>query len=151
MRYWCLVTSKSNWNICKENQVFGLDYRYFITLKKYLKKGDKAIVYSHGGDFVAEIDVSSNFYYDSESLGWTKKKRNYLFHYRFKIKMVKEGKLHISFSTKEKEEKAKHTGPNPIDNIIFIADKGRTWNIYFQVSIISISKKDFGFISRNLK
>ena len=53
MRYWCLVTSKENYKICKENNVWGLDYRYYITLKKFLKKGDKAVVYSHGGDFVA--------------------------------------------------------------------------------------------------
>lgn len=74
MRYWCFITSKENWKVCKEKCAWGLDYRYFITLKKFLKEGDKAIVYSHGGDFVAEIEVKSDVYYDSEHIGWKKTK-----------------------------------------------------------------------------
>ena len=41
--------------------------------------------------------------------------------------------------------------PNFIDNIVFIADKGRTWNQYLQVSIISITKEDFETISKAIK
>ena len=59
--------------------------------------------------------------------------------------------LHISFSTDEdKNGKVLHSNPNPIDNIIFIADKGRTWNIYFQVSMLPIPKEDYEFIFSNL-
>ena len=150
MQYWCLVTSKENWSVCKENNVWGLDYRYYITLKNFIKKGDKAIVYSHGGDFVAEIEIDSDFYFDLEHIGWTKKGRPFLFPYRVRIKIMKEGRLHISFSTQEDNELARHNNPNPIDNIIFIADKGKTWNIYLQVSILTIPKADFKYISNNL-
>ena len=150
MRYWCLVTSKENWKVCKENNVWGLDYRYYITLKKFLIKGDKAVVYSHGGDFVAEVEIDSDFYYDSNPIGWTKSGKPFLFPYRVKIKINKEGTLHISFSTQEDNEHAKHSHPNPIDDIIFIADKGKTWNIYFQVSILPIPKEDFEYISTHL-
>ena len=155
MRYWCLVTSKDNWKICKNNNVWGMDYRYYITLKNFLKKGDKAIVYVHGGNFTAEIEIESVFYYDDKPLGWTKKKgketKEFLFPYRNKIKIIKEGELHISTSIKEEKDKADHFKSNPIDKISFIADKGKTWNIYFQVSILSIPKEDFEFISRELK
>lgn len=149
MRYWCLVTSKENWKVCKDNNVFGFDYRYFITLKNFIKKGDKAIVYSHGGDFAAEVEINSDFYYDKKNIGWTKNGKPFLFPYRIKLKIIKEGILHIAFSTELKNEEAEHNNPNPIDNITFIADKGRTWNIYFQVSILPIPKEDFDYISNN--
>jgi hypothetical protein len=45
-------------------------------------------------------------------------------------------------------KKARWSNPNFIDNIVFIADKGRSWNQYLQVSIINITKDDFDTISR---
>ena len=155
MRYWCLVTSKDNWKVCKENNVWGMDYRYYITMKDFFKKGDKAVIYTHGGDFVAEVEIDGDFYYDETHIGWTKKKgketKEFLFPYRNKIKIIKEGVLHISASIKEEKNKAEHAKPNVIDKISFIADKGKTWNIYFQVSILNIPKEDLEFISRELK
>lgn len=150
MKHWCLVTSKENWKVCKDNNVFGFDYRYFITLKNFVKKGDKAVVYSHGGDFVAEVDIDSDFFYDDKNIGWTKNEKSFLFPYRIKLKIIKEGTLHLSFSTIEENQKANHNKPNHIDNLIFVADKGKTWNIYFQVSILPIPKEDFEYISNNL-
>ncbi|MEM0007964.1 MAG: hypothetical protein QXR89_06850 [Candidatus Bathyarchaeia archaeon] len=52
----------------------------------------------------------------------------------------------ISFSTEKEGNKAKWIKPNLIDNIVFIADKGRTWNQYLQVSIINITEEDFNTI-----
>ena len=34
----------------------GMDARYFVTLEKFLKVGDKAVVYTHGGKFVAIVE-----------------------------------------------------------------------------------------------
>lgn len=54
----------------------------------------------------------------------------------------------IYYSTEEIENKAQLIKPNLIDDILFIADKGRTWNQYLQVSIISITEEDFNTISK---
>jgi hypothetical protein len=48
------------------------------------------------------------------------------------------------------DRKAQWNKSNLIDKIVFIADKGRTWNQYLQVSIISISEEDFNTISNAL-
>jgi predicted RNA-binding protein len=150
MRYWCISTSAKNWEICKKNNIWGMDARYFVTFKKFLKAGDKAVVYTHGGKFVAVIEFIGDFYHSEDNLGWTKGKNQFLFPYRIKFKIIHEAKnpISISFSTEEINNKAQWTKPNFIDNIVFIADKGKTWNQYLQVSIISITKEDFEIISK---
>jgi len=56
--------------------------------------------------------------------------------------------VRISFSTEKIGNKAQHSHPNFIDDIVFIADRGKTWNQYLQVSIISITEEDFATLSR---
>jgi len=87
MRYWCISTSKKNWEICKSNKVWGMDARYFVTLKKFLKSGNKAVVYTHGGKFVAVIEFIGSFFYSEKHLGWTKSKKAFLFPYRINFKL----------------------------------------------------------------
>jgi hypothetical protein len=152
MRYWCISTSANNWEICKENKVWGMDARYFVTFKKFLKAGDKAVVYASraGGKFVAIIEFVGDFYYSEKNLGWRKGEKPFLGPYRIEFKIIREAKspILISFSTEAANNKAQWSKPNFIDNIVFIADKGRTWNQYLQVSIINITKEDFDTISK---
>ena len=127
-----------------------MDARYFVTLKKFVKAGDKAVVYNHGGKFVAVIEFIGEPFYSEEEIGWKKGKRRYLFPYRIKFRIIHESRNppRISFSTGEIGNKAQWNKPNLIDDITFIADKGRTWNQYFQVSIIRITKEDFDTICK---
>ena len=147
-RYWCISTSAENWDICKKYSVWGMDARYYVTLKKFLKEGDQAVVYIHGGKFVGVIEFVGNWFFDESDIGWTKGKRKFLFPYRIKFKILHEAvnPPKISYSTIEEENKAKWVKPNLIDNISFIADKGRTWNQYLQVSIIRLTEEDFDTI-----
>lgn len=150
MRYWCISTSAENWEICKANNVWGMDARYFVTLEKFLKAGDKAVVYNHGGKFVAIVKFVGEYFYSEEDIGWTKGKNRFLFPYRIKFRIIHESRNppRISFSTEEMGDKAQWNKPNLIDDITFIADKGKTWNQYLQVSIIRITKEDFDTISK---
>lgn len=127
-----------------------MDARYYVTLKKFLESGDKAVVYTHGGKFVAVTEFVGKHYFSEEDIGWTKGKRRFLFHYRINLRIIHESKNppRISFSTKEIEDKAKWIKPNFIDDIVFIADKGGTWNQYVQVSIIRITEEDFNTICK---
>ena len=68
MKYRCLSTSAENWEICEKNSVWGMDARYFVTFEKYLKGGDKAIVYTHGGKFVAIIEFVGEQYFSDEDI-----------------------------------------------------------------------------------
>jgi predicted RNA-binding protein len=149
MKYWCISTSGDNWEICKKNQTWGMDARYWVTLEKYLKEGDKAVVYTHGGKFKATIEFIGEYFHSSEDLGWTKGKIKFLFPYRIKFQILHESSnpIQIYFSTEEVGDKAKMSKPNFIDNIVFIADKGKTWNQYLQVSIINITQEDFNTLS----
>ena len=74
-----------------------------------------------------------------------KVKNRFLFHYRIRFRIIHESKnpLQISFSTEEVGGRAQLSKHNFIDGIVFIADKGRTWNKYLQVSIINITEEDF--------
>ncbi len=153
MRHWCISTSAENWEICRNNSVWGMDARYFVTLKNFLKAGDKAVVYVHGGRFVAVVEFVGEYFYSEEDIGWKKGSKRYLFPYRIKFKIIYESgnPPTMSFSTEESGTKARHVKPNLIDNITFIADKGRTWNQYLQVSIIRITEEDFNTICQAIK
>lgn len=149
MRYWCISTSKANWEICKRDKTWGMDARYYVTFEKFLKSGDTAVVYNQGGVFVAVIEFLGDYFYSEEDIGWTKGSGRFLFPYRIKFRILHESHNppSISFSTEESNEEAEWTRPNLIDDISFIADKGRTWNQYLQVSIIRITKEDFTRLS----
>jgi hypothetical protein len=127
-----------------------MDARYYVTLEKFLKSGDRAVVYTHGGRFVAVVEFEGAFYFSNQDIGWTKGKRRFIFPYRIKLKVIHESQKppKILVSTDETENKAEWNRPNLIDDISFIADKGRTWNQYLQVSIIRITKEDFDTISK---
>ena len=150
MRYWCISTSAENWKICKQNSTWGMDGRYYVTLEKFLRAGDRAVVYTHGGKFRAIIEFVGTYFYSEDDLGWTKGKNKFLFPYRIKFRIIHESvnPVQISFSTSEIGNEARRSNPNLIDDIIFIADKGRTWNQYLQVSIINITKEDFDTLSQ---
>lgn len=149
MKFWCISTSVENWEICRRNNTWGMDSRYFITFERFLRAGDKAVVYTHGGKFRAAIEFIGGYFYSEEDLGWTKGKNSFLFPYRIKFRIIHESSnpIQIFFSTGEIGEKAEWSNPNFIDDVVFIADKGRTWNQYLQVSIINITEEDFSKIS----
>ena len=150
MRYWCISTSAENWEICRRNNTWGMDARYYVTLEKFLKAGDKAVAYTQGGNFRAIIEFIGQYFYSEQELGWTKGGKPFTFPYRIRFRMIHEttDPVQISFSTEEIEGKAQWSKPNFIDDIVFIGDKGRTWNQYLQVSIISITKEDFDTLSQ---
>ena len=79
MRYWGVCTAQENWELCKRTLLWGMDWRYFVTLERFLKPGDKAVVYMHGGRFPAVIEFTGNHFYSEEDLGWTKGRSKYLF------------------------------------------------------------------------
>ena len=159
MRYWCISTSPGNWEICRKNLVWGMDYGYYVTLKKFIRAGDKAVVYAGNGRFVAAIEFVGECFYDERDLGWTKNRKPYLCPYRIKFRIICESKQPPKIKSsidpdKENKNKARwnENGFNLIDDIVFITDKGRglrggaRWNIFFQASIINISEEDFNTI-----
>jgi len=127
-----------------------MDARYYVTLEKFLRAGDKAIVYTHGGKFGGVIEFVGKYFYSEDDLGWTKGRNRFLFPYRIAFRVVHESinPVQISFSTEEVGNKGQWSRPNFIDDIVFIADKGKTWNQYLQVSIIHITKEDFDKLSQ---
>ena len=127
-----------------------MDARYYVTLEKFLKAGDKAIAYTQGGNFRAIIEFIGQYFYSEEDLGWTKGGKLFTFPYRIKFRVIHETTepVQVSFSTEEIGNKARWSKSNFIDDIVFIADKGRTWNQYLQVSIINITKEDFNTLSQ---
>ena len=127
-----------------------MDARYYVTMEKFLRAGDKAIVYTHGGKFRAIVEFMGRYFYSEDDLGWTKRKNKFLFPYRIRFRIIHESvnPVQISFSTEKSGNRAQWSNPNLIDDIVFIADKGKTWNQYLQVSIINITKEAFDNLSK---
>ncbi len=130
-----------------------MDARYYVTLEKFLKEGDQAVVYTHGGRFVAVIESVGKWFYEEKDVGWTKGKEKYLFPYRIKFRVLSKATSppRVSYSTIERNNKAEWVNPNLIDEITFIADKSKTWNQYLQVSVIRLTEEDFDTIRDAIK
>lgn len=152
VRYWCISTSPKTWEVCKEYNIWGMDARYYVTLDKHVRPGDRAVVYTQAGRFKAAIEFTERYYYSEDDLGWPEGKHRFLFPYRIKFRVIHESDepLVISPSTDDSSGQAKWSNPNFIDNILFIADKGKTWNRYTQLSIISITEEDYEEITTAL-
>ena len=106
MRCWCISTSPENWEICKQNSVWGMDERYYVTMEKFLKSGDKAVVYNHGGKFVAVVIFVSDFFYSDKHIGWKKGKNEFLFPYRIKFDICQVKKTRGNKKTRAKANPA---------------------------------------------
>ena len=70
---------------------------------------------------------------------------------KFEILHEAKNPSEISYSIIEEENKIKLVEQIFINDIIPIADKGKTWNEYLQVSIIKITKEDFDTICEAIK
>jgi len=127
MRYWCMSTSAKNWEICKANNTWGMDARYFVTFEKFLKAEDKAMVYTHGGKSVGVVEFVGKYFYCEEDLSWTKGKSRFLSPHGISFKVIHESSNppQISFSTEERGNKAQWSRANLIDKITFIADRAK--------------------------
>lgn len=149
MRYWCFTVSQENWKICKQHGIYGVDYRYALTVEKYMSVGDKAIIYTNSVGFVAIVEIVGKAYYDDSNIGWERYKKSHIFPYRFKIKILKEGLINIKYSV-NKKEKLDHARPGHMDNLIFITDKSPSWSNFLYASFYSIPKEDYEYVKKNL-
>ncbi|MGC8679715.1 MAG: hypothetical protein ACP5T6_00220 [Candidatus Micrarchaeia archaeon] len=70
--------------------LWGIDARYYITIKDFMREGDEAVVYTHGGYFQALIRFKGEVIYSEEYIGWKKGKTPFLFPYRIKFDILLE-------------------------------------------------------------
>lgn len=91
-----------------------MDARYYVTLKKFIKTGDKAVVYTHGGNFVAVVEFVGNHYFSEEDLGWTKGKHKFLFPYMINFRIIHKSKNAPQYHIQLRKL---NTKPNGIDLI----------------------------------
>lgn len=129
-----------------------MDSRYYVTLQKYLNDGDYALAYRQGGTFPAAIQFKGVTYFDETDIGWTKSGKPFIFPYRINFAILKESKNppKIGYSTVDQHGKGNWVKPNFIDDVVFICDKGRSWNQYLQVSILSITEEDYNTVSSRI-
>jgi hypothetical protein len=83
-------------------------------------------------------------------IGWTKRKKAYIFPARVPIRILQEGMAAIAWTIDHDERRVLARREGLLDRIEFIADKGRTWNQYVQVSIARIMREDYETVARAL-
>ncbi len=146
-RYWCLCSSRENWQICRAHSVFGFDWRYLPTLERFVNAGDEAIVYVTGGAFVATAEITGGWFEDHTPIGWTKASRPYAFPVRIPIRITSQGRAGVAWTIDHDENRLRGRRDNLLNAIEFIADKGKTWNQYVQVSLVRITSADYDTVA----
>ena len=130
-KYWICVTTKENWDVIKNRQVWGVTDRHQNVLAK-TEVGDLLVFYviskQVGGIFRVETEPTRDSKYVFK--GGT-------FPNRIKISPVLVPKSPVEFSEKLRS------------NLEFIKNKQR-WSAYFRRAMLLISEKDFQFIENEL-
>lgn len=143
MTCWICVTTRENWWIIKEKNVWGVPSRSKKVIES-VKKGDKLVFYviqSKEDDeiqpsrIVGVYEAVSESYYDDTPLFESYKGK--VFPYRIKIKPIKIAKTPIVFK-------------NLVDKLSFIRNK-RYWTVYFRRAMFEIPYEDFEKIMRELE
>ncbi len=72
-RDWAFITRPDNWKICLNRKAFGFDKEYRETVSRYMKSGDRALVYvtSPVKGIVAVVQIDRVSLSESKHLGWT--------------------------------------------------------------------------------
>src|SRR5438046_2369057 len=141
MRLWCFITKPHNWEVCKEQGVFGFNWRYYVTWRDYLKAGDQAVVYvTVRQELAARATIETDGYEDFTHIGWTEKAlrrlsvreqleddetnstrrggQRQLFPYRVRLKIEPAPRpCRIHYSTEPDGEKAKVTSSGANDQL----------------------------------
>ena len=170
MRLWWFITKPHNWKVCEEHGVFGFNWRYYVTWRDYLKAGDRAVVYLIGPrqELAARATIETDGYEDFTDIGWREKAprrrsvheqlepdetnsarlrgQSWLLPYRVRLKIEpapRPCRIHYSTEPEPDGEKANVTSPGAIDELTFIADKGDSWNVYVQPTLVRLTDEDY--------
>lgn len=144
VRHWLCVTNLENWKVIKERGVWGVDDRYQYTLKHNVSVDDVLIFYVTGMGIAGIYKVSSPYQYDETELGFVKRRKK-------EKKIVGETYPHRVSISPIIIPKA----PVPLDEslrkeLIFITDKGKTWEMSVFPTMVLIPKEDYDTIYRKL-
>jgi len=160
MRAWFCVTNPYNWLIVKQNEIWGVDYRYKKTLKERTREGDFLVFYvlqnlrtglneyvhNRGlaaeklkelgavrGCFVGIWKISGPYLEDNTHLGWVNRDGNpEIYPHRRKI----------SPEIKPVEPVPLKPNTDVFDQLIFITDKTSSWYNLLYSSMTLITTED---------
>lgn len=167
MRNWFCVTNPYNWLIVKGNKIWGVDYRYEITIKDRVSEGDMLIFYvlqnmraglkkyiqNSGlltdsqlrelelvrGCFVGIWKISSQYFEDNTHIGWVNRDGNpEVYPHRRRISIYREPQRPIPLRPDTEIFK----------ELIFITDKTSSWYNILYSSMTLISDDDLRIFQR---
>ena len=140
IRHWLCITRPENWEIVKRKCAWGVDDRYQITLENNVSVGDLLVFYVTGTGIAGIYRVASPYYFDDTPIGWVSKQGDpYTYPHRVRITLI---------SLPEK--------PIPLDKtfrrqLLFITDKGKTWQVFVFPSMVLIPEEDYHTIRKRLQ
>jgi len=103
MSYWLCITTRENWEIIKENRIWGVPRRHENTIKK-VKPGDKLVFYVKqetrnkevlDPKIVGIFEAVSTYYIDSSRIFKSPPGKNETYPLRIKIKLIKFGEINF--------------------------------------------------------
>jgi predicted RNA-binding protein len=140
LRHWLCITMPKNWEIVKQRCEWGVDDRYQITLKKNVSIGDLFIFYVTRTGIAGIYKVASPYYFDDTPIGWINKKGEpYTYPNRVRITQILLPKKPIPFDKEFRQE------------LLFITDKGKTWQVFVFPSMVLIPEDDYHTIRKRLE
>jgi len=161
MRSWFCITNPYNWLIVKKEQLWGVDYRYEITIRERVAEGDLLAFYvlanlrtglkrwikeqqrkrlidlseleNSRGCFVGVWKVSGPYYESQEHLGWVDRDgQPAVYPHRRRISL--HGKPPNAISLKPETDLFK--------KLVFITDKTSSWYNILYASMTLITEDD---------
>ncbi len=103
MTYWLCITTRDNWKIIREKNIWGVPKRHQNTIKK-VSPGDKLVFYVKQEvrnkevlepKIVGVFEVVSSYYVDSSKIFKSPPNKNETYPLRIKIKPIKFGEINF--------------------------------------------------------
>lgn len=140
MNCWLFITSPSNYEVCLNKKIWGVDKGYKITMMQHININDEFAFYA---TILTEIKgiyrVVSKTYYDNTPIGWSKDRYGENYPYRIDIEPLLVPKIPLSFKSL-------------INELMFITDKdNRGWRSVVYPSIVVLPQRDFYIIKNKIQ
>jgi len=140
LRHWLCITMPENWEIVKQRCKWGVDDRYQFTLKKNVSVDDLCIFYVTRTGIAGIYRVASSYQFDDTPIGWINKRGEpYTYPHRVHITPILLPEKPIPLDKEFRQE------------LVFITDKGKTWQVFVFPSMVLIPEGDYRTIRKRLE
>ena len=147
MRHWMFLTHPDNWEKCLAHGLFGFDEEYSYTVERYIRPGDRAIIYlAQRSAIWGAVEITEVLLNQTEPIGWLKK--GWEARKGARIEGVFPARVRFRPLCRVEPPRAIAGSGNEWRNQLeYITDKKR-WNVFVQIALSRVPRADVGTVIR---